>query len=97
DCAEPGKPFGVLHGYVKNVAVEYPGPFLSDMQRKFVGEHQRSQTEIRELAQQFVVIARQVCYGYPLRYKFEDFPDNYHVRMGPITFTKLPDIDDVAV
>jgi hypothetical protein len=43
------------------------------------------------------VIAGEVVNRHAFGDKFKDAPHYFHVRLGPVRFAELPDIDDIAV
>jgi len=62
-----------------------------------VGNLERTNTKAFELAQHFVMVAGEVSNLCSFGKQSHDVLDNLHMRLGPIAFAELPDVNDVAI
>ncbi len=94
--AQLGQPLG-MHAGVKDVAVKDPGLLIPELEDQLVAELKVAQLEVCKLAQQLIVVAREVVDRGFLGNHLHDLLDHLHVRLGPVPLVELPYVYDVPV
>lgn len=97
-AADLCQPLGALYAGIKYVAVEKPDFFaVGGFDHKPVLQVEIAEAGVGKLAQQLVVIAREVIDRHVAGDDLDDLLDDLHVLLGPVALAKLPNVDDVAI
>src|SRR5687768_16305447 len=88
----------MLHGYVEHIAMEEPGSLaIFKINFELVHYSERTQLEASKFAHHLIMIPCDVVRFLSLAYPMHEVLHHFHVRIRPISFAKLPNVDDVAV
>ena len=87
----------MLHGGIKNIAMENPGFTGWQVQDQFILYFEIPHLEALEFAQGFVVVTRDVIHFGAMREHRGDRLENLHVSRRKVTLAELPNINDIAI
>lgn len=71
--------------------------FSIKVKNKFIAEFNVAYFKFREFTKRVIMIPGQIVNSGSLMDKIHDFFEHGRVRGGPISFGKLPNVDDVSV